>query len=248
MRWSNYTDVLTGQPLLAACLASYKKAKASAPASCAEGVPDCLQDLLAVTCIDMGLLASMDALQANPGWDGFWSRVQTEQAQCSSLTITEAQMQYIRQEAQTRGGGAGICPDPKPAAAQCSDGSSPNAAGGAAGPSAPQSGEGPSGALIGGIVGGAVVAVAVIGFMVLRCLTKPSRGGGRGDGNMPPPSRGGMTSSASSSSAGGYGGSSVAPQAAVAIPMQNSAFDVPVVQAQPVGKGGVPVAQARPLY
>jgi len=96
VRWSNYTDALSGQPLLAACLASYEKNSASSPTTCMEGDPGCVLDLLGVTCIDMGLLAPMNVLMANPGWDVFWAEVQAEQTQCARSPISEAQMQYLR--------------------------------------------------------------------------------------------------------------------------------------------------------
>lgn len=164
VRWTQYTDILTGEQLTAACLASYTKPYASAKTSCKEGEPDCIRELLAVTCIDMGVMASMTALQANSGWSAFWERVQKEQKVCPSVSVSEAQMQFLRRQA----GDNAVCsrgPEPK----QCMGtiGEQTDAqAGGTAG-------------LIAGIVGGAVGLVllaSLVGYRLARLKKKRKAG------------------------------------------------------------------------
>jgi len=219
VRWSNYTDVLTGQPLLAACLASYKMVAASSPTSCAEGEPDCLLELLAVTCIDMGLMVSMEVLEVNAGWADFWSKVQQEQQLCSPVTITEAQMQYIRQEAQTRGGGAGACPAPQAEPSACKAPPGPPGEGG----SAQTAEEGGSAGMIVGVAIGAVVALMVAAFFAKAvCNAKSTRSNAAGSA---------AASHSTSSSVGGRD-----PYAAR-----------PVTQARPIAQAQPVVAQAQPM-
>ena len=164
VRWTQYTDILTGEQLTAACLASYTKPYASAKTSCKEGEPDCIRELLAVTCIDMGVMASMTALQANSGWSAFWERVQKEQKVCPSVSVSEAQMQFLRRQA----GDNAVCsrgPEPKQCMGNIGEQTDAQA-GGTAG-------------LIAGIVGGAVGLVllaSLVGYRLARLKKKRKAG------------------------------------------------------------------------
>ena len=243
MRWTEYTDILTGQPLLAACLASYKKPTASSATSCQEGTPGCMSYLLGVTCIDMGLMASRSVLQANVGWDDFWNRVQTEQAQCSSVTLTDAQMQFLRQEA---GGESNVC-DGGPSAAQCTPGATTGSSGDGSsgdGQSSGVDGGIPVSAIIGGVAG--VVVLAVVAFVMCKMCKS-----------------GGKSAAARGVGQGGFPATTATPQPIPAVQMQTvqtvtthttqqQAYPAygqqPVVIAQAVpmqgGRGNVPMGMA----
>ena len=173
--------------------------------------------------------------------------MQTEQVDCSSLDITEAQMQYIRQEATASGGGAGTCPDPKPLPAQCSGNSTDATPIGEATPIAE---------IVGGVVPGVLIVVAA-GVFICVMLCKNGRGSGRSDGNTPPPPRGMAPPQSTTSSSVGHtqGRHSQNPQAAVAIPMDYPGSIIgsasacrQVAQAQPMGESALPIAQGRPLW
>jgi uncharacterized protein YegL len=172
VRWTQYTDWLTGQQLTAACLASYKKPSASSPTSCKEGQPGCLLELLAVTCVDMGVMASMAALKANVGWDAFWARVQAEQKQCPKLAIDDAQLQYLRANTSADG----VC-DAGPRPQKCVTGAGTDTSSSTGGGSALG-----MGAII-GIVAGSVfvlMGAAFLSWAIKKARPEPVRGHDRG--------------------------------------------------------------------
>ena len=58
VRWTYYNDWSSGMPLLAACLATFKKDSPTLPTSCGGGTTGCMPELLGVACMDVSLIVT----------------------------------------------------------------------------------------------------------------------------------------------------------------------------------------------
>ena len=97
VRWRDYTDIVTGEAMLAACLPAYKKADTGSADSCSGGTAGTMPQLLGVACMDTSLIVSKATLQARPDAQEFFDLVAADQAACGTVaTPTEAQLETLR--------------------------------------------------------------------------------------------------------------------------------------------------------
>jgi len=105
-RWVSYDDTYTGERLLGACLASFEKLSVSDATSCNGGLNGLgdtgdgrVPTLIGVSCVDINLVVPLDVLEAHPEWSEFSAQVEAEMSSCSRVSVTEAQMETLRQQA-----------------------------------------------------------------------------------------------------------------------------------------------------
>ena len=249
VRWTYYEDWATGAPLLAACLATFKKDDPALATSCAAGTVGCMPELLGVACMDVSVIATQATLSARSDSATFYDRVRTDQTACYPVTPTLGQLQALRARISF---GNAVCSAQEmgvssaPAAASCVRVAGVNTPGyppGMAPPAAPVgsggnslSGESdaPVGAIVGAAVGGIVLLAGL--FYFCKMANKPR-------GPAFPQNSAVSSSSQSSSSVQAY------PTPAYQQPNQYANQPVPVVQAVAVAvpaynQGAVPMGKA----
>jgi len=105
-RFTEYTDYYTGTPLLATCLAAFKKESPSDPAACdgrGSGEVESnssdsasTRELIGVSCMDMSMIASQQQLQANAGYQSLLSTYRSMNEQCPKVQLSEQQLESLR--------------------------------------------------------------------------------------------------------------------------------------------------------
>ena len=167
-RYTEYTDLVSGKKLLAACTPAYEKTSSAAENSCNGGL-DGLGDsgssvvaqLLGVVCMDMDMIVSLDVLKAHSGYAQFEASVDGAKARCSRVTVSEAQLETIRAKVSDDS----VC------------GSAPVFGGGGCGGDgiAADAETSPeiTGAIVGGVVGGvALLCIVVVVMVIIRSRKK----------------------------------------------------------------------------
>ena len=174
VRWTHYRDVNTNVPLLAACLATFKKESASHVTSCQGGHVGCVPEMLGVSCLDVSLIATLEQIDARSDAQTFHDRVRSDQLACTRATATEAQLQMLRSRISSQFGDA-VCAasdmlgsSTVAAPASCSDGTDTDTGNTAGSVSTDRTSE--DDAEGGGVNAVAIVAIAgaaVAGFAML---------------------------------------------------------------------------------
>ena len=108
VRWTYYTDYSSGVPLLAACLATFKKPQASSDTWCAAGSAGCMPELMGVMCMDASVIVSKATIDARADSASFYDRVTADQTACNKVAATAAQLQGLRRRISTTWGDA-VC-------------------------------------------------------------------------------------------------------------------------------------------
>ena len=162
LRWTKYNDYYTGKELLGACLASFELESSGAKTSCNGGLEGLgergdrrVPKLIGVGCVDMNLVVDLPTLESHAGYNDFWAEVQSDMKACPLNTLTEAQMETLRFEAQ---GESSMCDSVHSAHndTDCHDGEDCEDAGEVVG------------AVIGAII--PVVIIAFVGFAIFRVV------------------------------------------------------------------------------
>ena len=164
VRWTHYNDWSSGVPLLAACLATFKKDTPALATSCAGGTANCMPELLGVACMDVSVIATQEMIRARSDAAGFFARVETDQRACSTVSASDAQLQALRARVTF---GDAVCTaaemgvETAPQASSCASGGGGGGGGATTSPSAPPGGvlaqseesasSGPVFAMIGGV-------------------------------------------------------------------------------------------------
>ena len=116
VRWGYYNDTFSGEPLISACVPTFRKENAADATSCDGGTSGCMAELLGVVCMDVSLVVSTAALNARDDTPSFFDIVQQDRTRCATVTPTAAQLQAIRARIPAQFGDA-VCPSqPSPAA------------------------------------------------------------------------------------------------------------------------------------
>ena len=165
-RYTEYTDLVSGKKLLAACTPAYEKTSSAAENSCNGGLgglgdsgSSVVAQLLGVVCMDMDMIVPLDVLKAHSGYAQFEAAVDGAKARCSRVIVSEAQLETIRAKVSRDS----VC-DWAAYSARPTPMSTPS-------PSPPQR-MSPTGAsdadeMLGPIVGGAIGGVALLGIVVV---------------------------------------------------------------------------------
>ena len=102
-RYTEYTDLVSGKKLLAACTPAYNKSSSSAENSCnggLDGIGDSgspkVAQLLGVVCMDMDMIVPLDVLKAHSGYAQFEASVDAAKSSCSRVTVSDTQLETIR--------------------------------------------------------------------------------------------------------------------------------------------------------
>jgi uncharacterized protein YegL len=157
LRWTKYNDYYTGKELLGACLASFELESSGAKTSCNGGLSglgergDCrVPKLIGVGCIDMNLVVDLPTLESHAGYNDFWAKVQSDMKACPRNTLTEAQMETLR---NASGGHSSMCNSVHHNHTDCHDGEDCE----------------DEGEVIGAVIG-AIVPVVIVGFVIFAIV------------------------------------------------------------------------------
>lgn len=82
-RWVTYNDWITGQELLASCLATYDTGKTP-------------KELLGVICMDINVIVDLPKLRSANGWEEFVVGYEAATTTCQKTTITDAHIEKFR--------------------------------------------------------------------------------------------------------------------------------------------------------
>jgi hypothetical protein len=100
VRWVEYDDWITNEPLLAGCLPFYSGVESSE-----EGA------LRGVSCVDVNMVAPLSAIKSHPSYDQLQCMTRVVSMQCEALYLRDCDLQRMREEVGR------TCPGDKPCTA-----------------------------------------------------------------------------------------------------------------------------------